>query len=211
MSEAHHEFENEKTGRVRLFPEVLFEALTAWGTQTFPPKDREQAERRVIPMLANWLDTDPRAKPLWDLALVQQMARHWQAYEWLIKADPEKVVVHSVDVIRLKLARWAEFIFARYGHPVYLVGGALRGTGRDVDIRVFLPKPEYDARFPNRDGWALEVGKQGIHAALLLRGNVDFQIQDQFEAAHFADHERVRLDRNEYPEGIEPPKSGIGA
>lgn len=116
-----------------------------------------------------------------------------------------------ITLIGFKLQLWADRIFARYGFPVYLVGSCLAGGDNviDIDVRVILPDPDFNSRWPERSGWALEMGKQGRHAALFSRMNVDFQVQSSTEARAFWDMPRVRIDSCTYPEGKEPPKPGL--
>jgi hypothetical protein len=165
-------------------------------------------------MLANFLDGDPKAKPILDMAELRRKAESLKAFTWINSPTFGQADRFSPEIIALKLKTWADRMFARYGHPVYLVGSSLTGGGNDVDVRIILPNHEFESRFPGRKGWAMEVGKQGIHAALFARMNIDFQIQNRDEALEYIANQikypLYRLDSNEYPEGFEPPQAGIG-
>jgi hypothetical protein len=203
------EFENEITGGIRRFPEDLFQSLLSCLLFTIPEKMRDTLEKEFSVMLANYLDTDPKARPILQMAELRRKVEALRAFTW-INSPTFGHTVFTPEVIAVKLARWADRIFARYGHPVLLVGSSLTGGGNDVDIRVVMPNHDFESRFPGRAGWSQEVGKQGIHAALLGRMNVDFQIQSADEAREFTGKPSRRLDSNAYPEGFEPPQSGIG-
>ncbi len=193
------EFENVATGRTRRFPLVLFNCLTQVCLQTFPESVREQAQDQVGKMVAQYLDSD-NAEPL-------RMA----AESLFPQMDGIRFNIYSPEIIQVKLKAWANSMFGRYGHPVWLVGSALDGAGRDVDIRIILPDPEFDARFPNKEGLDLEVGKQGRHAALFCQMNVDFQIQKFSETMQYDGKRLLRMDTCTYPEAFIPPEPGIGA
>lgn len=103
------------------------------------------------------------------------------------------------------LRRYANSIRGYYGHPVYLVGSALRPDNlnpRDWDIRVMLPDDEFALRFGNgreteyvigrwmgeacdgnwtsiRWNWSRECVKRSLQASRELLLNVDFQVQPE--------------------------------
>lgn len=194
------ELENERTGLTRKFPKPIFDSLVALCLGLLPQADRERAEEQVGRMVGEFLDTGHAAEPL-------RLAAESLYPE--LKGDI-RFNTFPLDIIQLKIKAWANDVFGRYGHPVWLVGSCLTGIGRDVDVRVILPDHEYNARFPGNDALGLEVGKQGRLAALFLRMNVDFQIQ---KASDFLIHEgkpRIRLDACTFPEGFEPPAADMG-
>ncbi len=193
------EFENARTGRTRRFPLALFECLTQLCLRPFPVEDRQQAETQVGKMVAEFLDAEV-AEPL------------RMAAEALFPAMEEIRLNHySPEIIQIKIQSWANSMFGRYGHPVWLVGSAMDGAGRDVDIRIILPDPEFESRFPTREGLYLEVGKQARHASLFCRMNIDFQIQKFSETLQYDGKRLLRVDTCTYPEAFIPPPSGIGA
>lgn len=106
----------------------------------------------------------------------------------------------AVSILRQRFRAWANSIAARYGHPVYLVGSALRAVTlddvyklRDVDIVCILPDDEFRNRFgchwtwacngddePGANRWTAEVGKLSRRAAQCMRNvNVDFKVQSE--------------------------------
>lgn len=194
------EFEHQVTGKVRKFPADLFHAIKDCCLGGYPKNQQERVEEQVGKMVATFIDCNDRAYPIWEAAEALSPG--------LYQAFPENTFPR--DAIVLKLRPWSERIFARYGFPVWLVGEALEGRGRAVGIRVVLPDADFEARFPGGHGLALEAGKQGRQAALFLRMNVDFKIQKDSDCAAFADLPRLRMDSNEYPEGMEPPVAAIG-
>ena len=88
---------------------------------------------------------------------------------------------------------WANEIAQRYGHPVYLVGSALRGgfSARDVDVVCILPWSEYRGRFLSMTGGyerlQAELGKLSAYAARHLGVNVDLKIQTDIPS-HMDEH-----------------------
>lgn len=92
----------------------------------------------------------------------------------------------------LHLNLFGREIHMAFGHVPYLVGSAATGKSwRDVDVRLILPDPEFDALFPEAVGepgnlndarWALicagiaELGRQRTGLP------IDFQIQRQTDA-----------------------------
>lgn len=188
------ELENETTGKVRVFPKTIFNSLVSMCLGMLPDNQRERAEEQVGRMVGQFLDADPAAAPILEAALA------------LFPDQEQPLIAMDVEAIKLKLGRWATQIYGRYGAPVWLVGSALNGAGRDVDVRIILPDPDFSARFPDDGALALETGKQGRWAALFLRLNVDFQIQKASEATVYEDLPRIRLDAAEYPEAFEPPQ-----
>ena len=194
------EFENMNTGRTRKFPLPLFDSLNQLCLRGFPAAARTpEAEDQVGKMVAEFLDSD-MAEPL-------RMA----AESLFPTLEDIRLNSYSPEIIQIKIKSWANSMFARYGHPVWLVGPALDGAGRDVDIRIILPDADFDARFPNGEGLELEVGKQGRHAALYCRMNIDFQIQKFSETMRYDGKRLLRMDTCTYPEAFIPPQSGIGA
>lgn len=126
-----------------------------------------------------------------------------------LRPGPEAPVV---DRIRGDLAGHANALYARFGHPVWLVGSVLTSPEpRDVDIRIMIPTDEFEARFgpwqlccadwelgweqhPKTKRWAMACAKEGRWFSTLLQQNVDFQIQADRLREHHADKPRVRLD-----------------
>jgi hypothetical protein len=117
----------------------------------------------------------------------------------------------------LKFRRQANSIAARYGAPVYLVGGALTDAQpRDFDIRVVLEDDEM-ARFygipgvtdvrvrsaitsaaNDSEAWehrrAYDNLKQSRQLSNRYRRNIDFQVQALHEADPYREAPRLRLD-----------------
>jgi hypothetical protein len=195
------EFENQKTGRTRKFPQAIFESLTRLCLEMLPPEQWERAEQQISNMVGEYLDTAPAGEAL----------RMAAAAMFPEMAEDIRFNTYETETILIKLKDWANSMFARYGAPVWLVGSCLTGAGRDVDVRIVLPDTDFDVRFPDRGAWALEVGKQGRWAALFLRMNVDFQIQKASETVQYDGLPRMRIDSAVYPEAYEPPSAGIGA
>lgn len=91
------------------------------------------------------------------------------------------------------LEGWANQLFARYGHPVYLVGSALEQENpRDVDVICVLPDDEFENRFgpwrecerfgpdqtPGSKRWCAEVGKLSREATAKHPSvNIDFKVR----------------------------------
>jgi hypothetical protein len=136
--------------------------------------------------------------------------------------EPVRPHVMTAETLAVKLERWANILFGRYGHPVYLVGSSLNGGGNDVDVRIIIPYDEYWARWPSGDmgaAWAREMGKQSRQGAKWAGANVDLQVQNDVQAIEFKDKPRLRLDtcgeaesstprgEAEGPSSL-PPKSG---
>jgi hypothetical protein len=111
------------------------------------------------------------------------------------------------------LKPWANQMFSRYGHPVWLVGSALdQGwMARDVDVRVIFPNDEFEKRFGlpaksyRRACWAPylatqvqrlwdETAKMTRQGAVAMLMNLDFQIQPLREASLYFDKPKQRLD-----------------
>lgn len=74
-------------------------------------------------------------------------------------------------------------ITAAFGHPIYLVGSALRTTAyRDVDLRLILPDDEAEP-FAGRIGLLINIALSDLIAkAANVPVPVDFQIQSVTEA-----------------------------
>jgi hypothetical protein len=85
----------------------------------------------------------------------------------------------------LHLEAFGREIEAAFGHLPYLVGSAAKSKAwRDVDVRLILPDPEFDALFPPLKPHALADGMWSLLCAALselarVRTGlpVDFQIQ----------------------------------
>jgi hypothetical protein len=85
----------------------------------------------------------------------------------------------------LHLEAFGREINDAFGHLPYLVGSAAVGkTWRDVDVRLILPDPEFDALFPDHTYPARHDGRWGLICAAIselarVRTGlpVDFQIQ----------------------------------
>lgn len=194
------ELENERTGMIRKFPKDIFDSLVALCLGLLPQDQRERAEEQVGRMVGDFLDTKADAEPI-------RLAA--EALYPELKGEI-RFNTFSTDIIQLKLKAWANDIFGRYGHPVWLVGSCLTGIGRDVDVRVILPDHDYAARFPDHGALCLDVGKQGRLGALFLRMNVDFQIQKASDSLIHEGKPRLRLDACTYPEAFEPPAADMG-
>lgn len=113
------------------------------------------------------------------------------------------------------LAGFGNDLFARYGHPAYLVGSGLESTDidsiwrlRDVDIVCVLPDDEFANRFgadwqhvqgglSTAARWVAECGKMSRQFARSMSSmNVDFKVQSEsWAAARHADRPRLRIDR----------------
>jgi hypothetical protein len=85
----------------------------------------------------------------------------------------------------LHLDAFGREIEAAFGHLPYLVGSAATSKQwRDVDVRLILPDPEFDALFPDHTYPARHDGRWGLLCAAIselarIRTGlpVDFQIQ----------------------------------
>lgn len=192
------EFEHRVTGKTRKFPADLFHAITDCVLDGYPKAQQERVEEQVGKMVATFIDCNDRAYPIWEAA---------EAVCPEMKATRAPITL-SKEAIALKLKAWADRTFARYGFPVWLIGDPVDEL--EVEIRIVLPDPDFEARFPGGAGVSLEAGKQGRLAALLLRMNVDFYILPDSACQHLTSLPRLRLDSNELPEGFEPPKSNSG-
>lgn len=110
-----------------------------------------------------------------------------------------------------RLRPWARQLALRFGRPLWLVGSALElPDPRDVDVRVLLSSAEFEARYgdpsewhkglwwPNRlDGslrYAADVWDLSREASLVLRLNIDFQVQPPIESRRYDPTKRLRLD-----------------
>ncbi len=193
------EFVNTITGNTRHYPRILFDNLVLLCLESFPPADRDRVEAQLQSMIGDFLDSGDRAMPL--LMAASAMFPDIPGIHFNL---------YPPEIIQAKILPWANAIFGRYGFPVWLVGSALTGAGRDVDIRVILPDEDFDARFPERKGLDIEVGKQGRLAALFCQMNIDFQIQKISECVQFLDFPRMRLDTQEPPESLEPSPADLG-
>jgi hypothetical protein len=113
------------------------------------------------------------------------------------------------------LSGFGNDLFARYGHPAYLVGSGLETRTiddiwklRDVDIVCVLPDDEFFNRFgadwlhvkgglSTAIRWVTEVGKMARQAARCMSNlNVDFKVQSESWAkARHDGKPRLRIDR----------------
>jgi hypothetical protein len=123
----------------------------------------------------------------------------------------------AADWFAIKFRHQANNIAARYGAPVYLVGGALEDEKpRDFDIRVILSDEEMarlygipgdtDIRVRSAETnaandsepweWrrAYDNLKQSRQLSLRYRRNIDFQVQALHEADPYKNTPRLRLD-----------------
>jgi len=108
--------------------------------------------------------------------------------------------------------RNANGLAIRYGAPVWLVGGALKDPEpRDYDVRMMLPaevlqflygRPLDGSRTRDElyeySPWEFRRGYDNLkHSRIMSRRmqlNIDFQIQDEFEANPYKSQQRLRLD-----------------
>lgn len=101
----------------------------------------------------------------------------------------------------LHLNAWGREIFEAFESTPYLVGSAACGkTWRDVDVRVMLDDPEFDAMFPaykgpgrTHDRWALMCAALSEHGRLRTGLPVDFQFQRLDDANAMYDGPRHAL------------------
>ena len=119
-------------------------------------------------------------------------------------------------IARLEYFRSLAHDVSRYyhGHPVYLVGGALRdleAEPRDVDLVCVLPDATFRWMFgggydewivgrawPDRGSgtwlrWAREVVKRSEQLTEEARRPIDFRLQHEKVAEHYASEPRLRL------------------
>lgn len=127
----------------------------------------------------------------------------------------ERIVLDNeyIESLKSQLCSWANMQYALYGQPVYLVGGALYGDSRDIDVRIILPNTEYVARFGKwgakwavcHEGcegsrrWSRTMAKYNRYLAreFGLFGDVQVQSEDELEYANATEGPRVRLDNAE--------------
>lgn len=120
----------------------------------------------------------------------------------------------GLDMLRSVLAPFFTGYAARYGHPVYLVGSALRIQSydevwklRDIDISIVLPDEEFRSRFggdwPATEGWgepssrwAAECGKLARQATQHFQDmNFDIKVMSEsWQKARSANKPRLRID-----------------
>lgn len=108
-------------------------------------------------------------------------------------------------------------MYARFGHPVYLVGSSVSGDDPvDCDVRIILPDEEYVGRYGEQwtarhraisewpEGmkrWAREMAKQAAWVQRYCGVCIDFQVQCESEVRAYKhdDKPRVRLDTIDDP------------
>jgi predicted nucleotidyltransferase len=116
----------------------------------------------------------------------------------------------NVDELCKHLEGWANQLASRFGHPVYLVGSALRlgDEARDVDVVIVLPQEEFFGRYgyrydsmlphwpPESLRYAADMGKLASYAAKHLKINVDLKVEPDFLlAVQHHNKPRVRIDK----------------
>lgn len=118
-----------------------------------------------------------------------------------------------LDTLKEILPGWANQMYARFGHPVYLVGSCLHSETktRDVDIRIMLPDDEFEGRYgsvaewredawrpewrESRQCWAMDMAKLSRDISKIYVINVDLQVYPQSYADKYhGDQERLRID-----------------
>jgi hypothetical protein len=118
----------------------------------------------------------------------------------------------TIEAIRERTGGWANMMFARYGHPVWLVGSLVEGKvdPTDIDVRIVMPDDEFIGRFGQWSGvrsvaagdwseenlaWARTIAKESAWLARKSGINVDFKIRSQswYDERHSC-KPRVRLD-----------------
>jgi hypothetical protein len=110
------------------------------------------------------------------------------------------------------LPGWANQMYARFGHPVYLVGSCLNSDSpRDVDIRIILPDDEFEGRYGSvaqwredawcsewrepRQKWAKDMAKLSREISKIYVVNVDLQVYPKsYSDKYFSERERYRID-----------------
>jgi hypothetical protein len=107
---------------------------------------------------------------------------------------------------------WANMMYARYGHPVYLIGSALeKEDPNDIDILIILPDEQYKANFGDFNwtkiphmswhnkskDWAKECGKQAAYVAKNCGILIDFKIKPKSESDKFFNRPMLRIDQCE--------------
>jgi hypothetical protein len=132
-----------------------------------------------------------------------------------VSSGPEPDPIEPGRLLASILCGFGSDLYARYGHPAYLVGSGLQSTDihsiwqlRDVDIVCVLPDDEFFNRFgadwqhvqgglSTARRWLAECGKMGRQAAGSLSNmNVDFKVQSEsWTQARHAGKPRLRIDR----------------
>ena len=125
----------------------------------------------------------------------------------------------SLAIARLEYFRTISHDVSRYyqGHPVYLVGGALRdleAEPRDVDLVCVLPAKTWRIMFggtyeewvvgrawPNATWlrWARDTVKRSEHLSEEARRFVDFRTMHEEHAKRYSGHPRLRLSEEIVP------------
>ena len=121
--------------------------------------------------------------------------------------------------LRIILGGWANQMYCRFGHPVYLVGSALtEERPRDVDVRIILPDAEFEGRYGSIHQWFVEIWSHDWHDGLQLyaqdmaklsrqiaeriKVNIDLQVWPQrYADSIHRDKPKVRLDGIQDEEG----------
>ena len=108
----------------------------------------------------------------------------------------EKVLGLEFDDFVFSLIGHTQYLYARYGYPIYLVGSALeKPNPRDTDLRIVIPDVEFFDRFgPRDDRWYDEMAKQNRQINKGIgRLNVDFQIQSESQAHKYQNEKRMQI------------------
>jgi len=111
------------------------------------------------------------------------------------------------------LPGWANQMYTRFGHPIYLVGSSLTATSkpRDIDIRIILPDNEFEGRYgsiveweedtwqntwrESRQLWALDMAKLSSEVSRIYKINIDLQVYPQsYNEKLFKDKQKLRID-----------------
>lgn len=118
-----------------------------------------------------------------------------------------------LDTLKKILPGWANQMYARFGHPVYLVGSCLRSEAkpRDIDVSIIIPDDEFRGRYGDpeqwefdtwepewreaRQRWALDMGKLASYVSRHYHVNIDLKVIPQSYAdKFFSGKERFRID-----------------
>ena len=128
-----------------------------------------------------------------------------------VEGEPEHL--RNNDARRWRLLRWANMLAGYYGCRIYLVGSATLDDNlepRDWDIRICLPRAEFERRFGSvkawedegitgawtevRWRWAEECRKRTAEGWANVRLNIDCQLQPPGTWNKYGAEKRVRLD-----------------
>ena len=119
--------------------------------------------------------------------------------------EPERFTEAEWEGLVWSLSSRAEFLAARYGAPVHLVGSALNWREKapnDIDIRIVLPDADWEARFGGNSlhfnaecspAYVAEVGKMTRQLVRDLQRNIDFQVQPENWLTRHNAHDKPRL------------------